>query len=113
MSARGALSICCEEVCLLSLVSYLFPLLSLVSWLLLDSPLLALPFPAPARVLAQGTKLITASSDKTCHIWSTETGECLQILEVLPLHAQHAIAHKRPHASTCAGLCRHGPWEAV
>ena len=29
----------------------------------------------------QGTKLITASSDKTCHIWSTETGECLQILE--------------------------------
>ena len=27
----------------------------------------------------QGTKLITASSDKTCHIWSTETGECLQV----------------------------------
>ena len=35
----------------------------------------------------QGTKLITASSDKTCHIWSTETGECLQVcMIVIAMH---------------------------
>ena len=28
----------------------------------------------------QGSKIITASSDKTCRIWSTD-GECLQTLE--------------------------------
>ncbi len=29
----------------------------------------------------QGTKVLTASSDKTSKIWSVETGECLQTLE--------------------------------
>jgi len=29
----------------------------------------------------QGTKLITASSDKTCRVWETDSGECLQVLE--------------------------------
>jgi dynein assembly factor with WDR repeat domains 1 len=29
----------------------------------------------------EGSKLITASSDKTCRVWSADTGECLQILE--------------------------------
>jgi dynein assembly factor with WDR repeat domains 1 len=29
----------------------------------------------------QGNRIITASSDKTCRMWSVETGECLQILE--------------------------------
>jgi WD40 repeat protein len=30
---------------------------------------------------AQGSKLITASSDKTCRLWDCETGECLAVLE--------------------------------
>jgi dynein assembly factor with WDR repeat domains 1 len=29
----------------------------------------------------QGTKILTASSDKTCKIWSAETGEEIQTLE--------------------------------
>lgn len=29
----------------------------------------------------QGTKIITASSDKTCRVWNAFTGECLQMLE--------------------------------
>ncbi|CAE8712188.1 unnamed protein product, partial [Polarella glacialis] len=28
-----------------------------------------------------GYKIITASSDRTCRLWSVETGECLQVLE--------------------------------
>merc|ERR1719224_397753 len=28
-----------------------------------------------------GAKIITASSDRTCRLWSVETGECLQVLE--------------------------------
>lgn len=28
----------------------------------------------------QGTKCITASSDKTCKVWDASTGECLQTL---------------------------------
>jgi len=27
----------------------------------------------------QGTRVITASSDKTSRIWDTQTGECLQV----------------------------------
>lgn len=29
----------------------------------------------------QGTKIITASSDKTCRIWNVDSGLCLQELE--------------------------------
>ncbi|MEW5304496.1 MAG: hypothetical protein WDW36_007106 [Sanguina aurantia] len=29
----------------------------------------------------QGTRLLTASSDKTCKLWDTETAACLQTLE--------------------------------
>ena len=29
----------------------------------------------------QGTKVMTASSDKTARLWDPETGECKQILE--------------------------------
>ena len=28
----------------------------------------------------QGSKVITASSDKTCRLWDSATGECLQTL---------------------------------
>lgn len=29
----------------------------------------------------QGSRVLTASSDKTARIWDTDTGDCLQILE--------------------------------
>jgi len=29
----------------------------------------------------QGSKILTASSDKTARLWDVETGDCLQILE--------------------------------
>mmetsp|Transcript_61884 Transcript_61884/g.195560 ORF Transcript_61884/g.195560 Transcript_61884/m.195560 type:complete len:85 (+) Transcript_61884:1293-1547(+) len=29
----------------------------------------------------QGSKIITASSDKTCRIWDVNDGNCLQVLE--------------------------------
>jgi len=29
----------------------------------------------------QGSRVLTASSDKTARIWETETGDCLQVLE--------------------------------
>jgi len=29
----------------------------------------------------QGSKVITASSDKTCRIWDTSNGECINVLE--------------------------------
>ena len=29
----------------------------------------------------QGSRILTASSDKTARIWETETGDCLQVLE--------------------------------
>eukprot|EP00878_Enallax_costatus_P045966 GHUV01055517.1.p2 GENE.GHUV01055517.1~~GHUV01055517.1.p2 ORF type:complete len:108 (+),score=22.83 GHUV01055517.1:69-392(+) len=28
----------------------------------------------------QGTRLLTASSDRTCRLWDAESGECLQVL---------------------------------
>ena len=28
-----------------------------------------------------GTRILTASSDKTGHLWETSTGDCVQILE--------------------------------
>ena len=29
----------------------------------------------------QGSRVLTASSDKSARIWETETGDCLQVLE--------------------------------
>ena len=29
----------------------------------------------------QGTKVVTASGDKTCKLWRVDTGECVQTLE--------------------------------
>ena len=29
----------------------------------------------------QGTRILTASSDKTAQIWDVDTGDCLQVLE--------------------------------
>ena len=37
--------------------------------------------PSQVQFNPQGNRIITASSDKTCRMWSVETGECLQILE--------------------------------
>ena len=32
-------------------------------------------------LIPQGSRILTASSDKTARIWETETGDCLQVLE--------------------------------
>lgn len=29
----------------------------------------------------QGTRALTASSDKTCRLWDMDTGDCLQVME--------------------------------
>lgn len=31
-------------------------------------------------VVAQGTRILTASNDQTCRLWDAESGECLQVL---------------------------------
>jgi dynein assembly factor with WDR repeat domains 1 len=34
----------------------------------------------PTFRTTQGTRLLTASNDRTCRLWDAETGRCLQVL---------------------------------
>ncbi len=56
----------------------------------------------------QGTRVITASSDKTCRLWDTDTGDCLQVCAFKPLCGG---CHDLPH--NLHGLRGGAQWSAA